>query len=631
MLLADFLWLIPALPLAGFVVLVGAGGRLSRRAIAAVGVGSVGLSALMTAAIALSFVLIPPPGGRVTQELWTWVEAGRFAARISLDLDALSVVMAVVITWVGFLIHLYAAEFMSGDPGYRRFFAYMNLFAGAMLVLVLADNLFLLYLGWEGVGLCSYLLIGFWYEEPANGRASRKAFIITRIGDCALAIGLFLIFETLRTLDIQEVLSSASAQWERGSVVATLAAGLLLIGAMGKSAQVPLHTWLPDAMAGPTPVSALIHAATMVTAGVYLLARMYAVIALAPAVQTAVAVIGVATLLIAACSALVQRDIKRVLAYSTISQIGYMFLALGVAAPAAAMFHFFTHACFKALLFLGAGAISMSLHHELDMFRMGGLRRRLPITFWTFLAGVASLAGLPLLTAGFYSKDWILWETWGASYGGMWLWIGGAAGAFVTALYSFRLLFHVFFGAAKTDPHGKPGWAITVPLVVLAVLSVTAGFLELPRTLGDVPLFSRFIGTAVPVAHAAADSVTAEAVHQAILAALSLAGVGVAYLLFRAAPVGRPAVLSPGPIGALSRFWYEGWWFDRLYDRLIVGPVITMARVNRTDIIDAVYTSLARLVAGAHEALSATQTGSVRWYATVLAGSAVLFIWYMIT
>jgi NADH-quinone oxidoreductase subunit L len=406
-----------------------------------------------------------------------------------------------VITGVGFLIHLYSSEYMADEEGYRRFFAYMNLFVAAMLVLVLADNLLLLYLGWEGVGLCSYLLIGFWYENPVNGRAARKAFIMTRIGDSALAIGLFLLFNELGTLEIKDVTARAASQWDAGSPPALLAASLLLIGAIGKSAQVPLHTWLPDAMAGPTPVSALIHAATMVTAGVYLIARMQPLFALAPLVQTAVAIVGVVTLLGAALRALVQRDIKRVLAYSTISQIGYMFLALGVGAKTAAMFHFLTHACFKALLFLGAGAVSRSLHHELDMFRMGGLRRHLPFEFWTFLAGAASLAGLPLITAGFYSKDWILWETLISQQSYWWLWAGGAAGAFLTALYTFRAVFLVFFGETKTQPHAHEGPAIAIPLVLLAVLSLLVGFLQLPRTLGNWPWFQQFLTGAAP-AHA---------------------------------------------------------------------------------------------------------------------------------
>src|SRR5690348_7380797 len=315
--------------------------------------------------------------------------------------------MVLVITFVAFLIHLYSTEYMEGDVGYSRFFAYMNLFVASMVTLVLADNLLLLYLGWEGVGLCSYLLIGFWYTDPANGRAARKAFIVTRVGDTSMVIGLFLIFQRLGTLNIQDLMHRAAQQWPVGAAVAIATSALLLGGAVGKSAQLPLQTWLPDAMAGPTPTSALIHAATMVTAGVYLIARTNVLFALAPPVQLAVAVIGAATLLMAAFSALAQRDIKRVLAYSTISQIGYMLLALGLGAWSAAMFHFMTHAFFKALLFMAAGAVIQSLHHEQDMFRMGGLRRELPLTFWAFLIGGSALAGMPLVTAGFFSKDLI--------------------------------------------------------------------------------------------------------------------------------------------------------------------------------------------------------------------------------
>ena len=320
-----------------------------------------------------------------TQTLWTWIDVGSFRPQIAFYLDALSLVMMLVVTFVSFLIHLYSAEFMRTDEGYSRFFAYMNLFVACMVTLLLADNLLLLYLGWEGVGLCSYLLIGFWYQDPVNGRAGRKAFIVTRVGDTAMAIGLFLLFHSLGTLRIQDLLHAAQGQWSTGSAYAIAAAALLLGGAVGKSAQLPLQTWLPDAMAGPTPTSALIHAATMVTAGVYLIARTHVLFELAPPVQFAVAVIGAATLLMAGFSALTQNDIKRVLAYSTVSQIGYMFLALGVGAWGAAIFHFMTHAFFKALLFLAAGIIIEALHHEHNIFRMGGLRKELPVAFWTFL------------------------------------------------------------------------------------------------------------------------------------------------------------------------------------------------------------------------------------------------------
>ncbi len=421
------LWLIPALPLAGFLTLTLIGDRLSRRHMAWVGAGSVGGAALVTALVAVDFVGRLPDTASYRHTLWTWIETSGLSVGIAWYLDALSLLMTAVITGVGFLIHVYSIEYMREDEGYRRFFAYMNLFVACMLTLVLADNLLLLYLGWEGVGLCSYLLIGFWYRQSANGAAAQKAFIVTRIGDTAFAIGLFLLFANLRTLSIQEVQSLAAQAWPIGSDIAMLVAALFLAGAVGKSAQLPLQVWLPDAMAGPTPVSALIHAATMVTAGVYLIARMHTLFTLAPPVQYAVAIIGVVTLLLAGLSALAQRDIKRILAYSTISQIGYMFLALGVGAWSAALFHFLTHACFKALLFLAAGAVIVSVHHEQDIFRMGGLRRPLPLTFWTFLIGAAALSGLPLITSGFYSKDWILWSAWSSPIGGPWLWLGGAA------------------------------------------------------------------------------------------------------------------------------------------------------------------------------------------------------------
>src|SRR6266446_2810244 len=394
----SLLWLIPALPLASALVLVLFGSRFSRRATAAVGVGSIGLSALITILVAVSFFSAPPSGNSYTQVLWTWINVAGFEPEIGLYLDALSLVMVLVVTFVGFLIHIYSAEFMIEDEGYSRFFAYMNLFVASMITLLLADNLLLLYLGWEGVGLCSYLLIGFWYRDPANGRAARKAFIVTRVGDTAMSLGLFLLFTRLGTLQIQDLMQRASEQWPTGSTYAVIAALLLLGGAVGKSAQLPLQVWLPDAMAGPTPTSALIHAATMVTAGVYLIARTHVLFSLVPAAQFAVAIIGAATMLLAAFSALAQRDMKRVLAYSTISQIGYMFLALGLGAWSAALFHLMTHAFFKALLFLAAGVVIHAVHEQ-DLYRMGGLRRELRLAFWSFVIGGSALAGLPLITA----------------------------------------------------------------------------------------------------------------------------------------------------------------------------------------------------------------------------------------
>ena len=456
----DLLWLVPALPCAGFLILALFGDRMPRPAAAFVGAGSVGLSALVAFGIAFRFFTAPPEGHHFTQVLWTWMDVDGFTPRFALYLDALSLVMILVVSGVGFLIHVYSAEYMIDDESYAKFFAYMNLFVAAMLMLVLGDNLVLLYLGWEGVGLCSFLLIGFWYKNPANGAAAMKAFLTTRIGDTFMAIGLFLIFLQLGTLDIQSMGDLATKAWQPGSGVAIAAALLLLGGAVGKSGQLPLQVWLPDAMAGPTPVSALIHAATMVTAGVYLIARTHVIFELAPPVQFLVAVIGAITLLLAGFAALVQRDIKRVLAYSTISQIGYMFLALGVGAYAAGIFHLVTHAFFKALLFMASGAVIVALHHEQDMFKMGGLRKKLPVVFWTFLIGSMSLASLPLISSGFYSKDLILWSAFASEKGSKVLWLAGFAGAFITGIYTFRMVIMTFFGEEKTHVHKKPGWVM---------------------------------------------------------------------------------------------------------------------------------------------------------------------------
>jgi NADH-quinone oxidoreductase subunit L len=353
--------LIPAIPFLSFLILALFGHKLTRKVAGIIGAGSIGITAVLTCIIAVTFLKSLPEVKSYSVHVWDWINAGNLKVEISFSLDSLSLVFCFVITFVGFLIHIYSIGFMEKDGGFTRFFAYMNLFIGSMLVLVLADNILLMYLGWEGVGLCSYLLIGFWYKEPANGYAARKAFIITRVGDTAMIIGIFILFINFGTVNINELMQQASAKWVAGSSLAVLTAALLLGGALGKSAQLPLQTWLPDAMAGPSPVSALIHAATMVTAGVYLIARTHVLFSLAPVVQSTIAIIGALTLLIAGFSALAQHDLKRILAYSTISQIGYMFLALGVGAWSAAVFHFMIHAFFKALLFLGAGIVILVL------------------------------------------------------------------------------------------------------------------------------------------------------------------------------------------------------------------------------------------------------------------------------
>jgi NADH-quinone oxidoreductase subunit L len=621
------LWLIPAFPLAGFIVLALAGARLPRGPAAVVGVGSVGVSALLAAWTAVGFWRGLPDLTAYSQTAWTWLAVDGLTPGISFYLDALSLVMMLVVTGVGFLIHLYATQYMAEDKGFSRFFAYMNLFVGAMLILVLADNLLLLYLGWEGVGLCSYLLIGFWYADPANGYAARKAFVVTRVGDTAMAVGLFLLFEHLGTLQIQELMSRAQAAWPAGAFLPTLAALLLLGGAVGKSAQLPLQTWLPDAMAGPTPVSALIHAATMVTAGVYLIARTHVLFALAPLAMSATAVVGAATLLLAGFSALAQKDIKRVLAYSTISQIGYMFLALGVGAWAAAIFHLMTHAFFKALLFLGAGAIIHALGGEQDMFKMGGLARKMPLTFWTFLIGAASLAALPLVTAGFYSKDLIIWQAFASRLGGTALWAAALAGAFLTAIYTFRMVLLTFAGPLRTPVAHPPGWAMNFALIVLAALSLCAGFLEVPETLGGgVHLFSRFLAHALPATVLVQSLQVFESFSQWLSAGITLLGVGLIYLLIRRGP-DITAALVHSPTGRLlQRWWAAGWGFDWLYDRLLVQPYAWLARIDREDVIDKFFDGLAWLTGAGHRALSATQNGRLRACAAGLAIGAVIVI-----
>jgi NADH-quinone oxidoreductase subunit L len=612
-------WLVPLWPLLGFVLLILFGGRLRERGIAVIGVGSVGLAALAALAVTTAFLLHPPEGDYARIHLWQWIAAGGFNVDANLYMDPLAVIMMLVVTVVGFFIHLYSAEHMAGDEGYRRYFAYLNLFVAAMLVLVLADTLLLLFLGWEGVGVCSYLLIGHWYRDAYNGYAARKAFIVTRVADTAFTVGLLLLFTHFGTLSIQPLMRDVATQWPPGSTLPVLTAALLLVGALGKSAQAPLQVWLPDAMAGPTPVSALIHAATMVTAGAYLIARTHVLFAAAPPVLLAVAIIGAVTLLLAAGAALAQRDIKRILAYSTLSQIGYMFLGLGVGAWSAAIFHLMTHAFFKALLFLSAGVVINALHHEHDIFRMGGLRRALPGAYWGFLIGGASLSAVPWVTAGFYSKDQILWSAWASPIGGPALWAAGWIGALLTGLYTFRLIFTVFFGKRQAEVAERPGLRVNLPLLVLAVLSVIGGFVWLPAMLGNVGLLPDFLHGALPALVLHSEARTEWLVQWSAIAA-SLGGILLAYLLFF-----RRRAADRQPAG-FAGWAYRGWDFDRLYEALLLRPYLMLAYVNRSDFIDAFYEGLARLSGAAHEGLALLQDGRVRWYAAGMAAGAVLMI-----
>ena len=606
----DLIWLLPTYPVLSFLILVLTAGRLPKNIVAIIGAGSVGLSFLTAAIIATQF--LSSGEDYFIKEVWTWMAVGNFSPGFNFYLDGLSLVMMLVITGVGFLIHLYATGYMADDPSYGRFFSYMNLFVAAMLMLVLGDNLVVLYLGWEGVGLCSYLLIGFWYINPDNGYAARKAFVVTRIGDTAMALGLFLLFAELGTLNIQDMLNSAETEWKVGDGLAVVAALLLLGGAVGKSAQLPLQTWLPDAMAGPTPISALIHAATMVTAGVYLIARTHILFELAPSVQELVGWVGLITLLMAGFIALTQSDIKRILAFSTMSQIGYMFLALGVGAWSAGIFHLMTHAFFKALLFLASGTVILSLHHEQDIFKMGGLRQKLPVSFFSFLVGSLALTAFPY-TSGYFSKDEILIAAHGLEGPGMIFFYGGVLGAFLTGIYTFRLFFIVFFGdsnAAHLPEKEYGGWNMNGPLILLIILSLMGGFIAVPLD----PVFGQ------------SEEHHVSGLLHTFMVATPLIGIAISFLIFYTKTIPVEKLMGSSFAQTLHKFWNSGWGFDWLYDRLIVFPFLWLARINRADVIDGFYALVVEISRAANGMIVKTQTGYLRWYALSVAAGLIVLI-----
>ncbi|HEU5298960.1 MAG TPA: NADH-quinone oxidoreductase subunit L [bacterium] len=606
--------LIVALPLAGWLLNALGAGRLSRRAAGLIGVGSVGL------AFAASLAAVQRPevasGWRVV--LWEWIAAGDFRLSFGLLLDRLSAVMVLVVTGVGFLIHVYSAGYMGGDPAYSRYFAYLNLFIASMLVLVLGDTLLALFVGWELVGLCSYLLIGFWFDRPSAAAAGRKAFVVNRIGDAAFLLGMIFLALSAGTLEFSRLAEAAGTLAPAALTVITL---LLFAGATGKSAQLPLYTWLPDAMEGPTPVSALIHAATMVTAGVYMIARLHPLFTEAALTPTVVAVVGAATALFAATIALVQWDLKRVLAYSTISQLGYMFLAMGVLAMPAGMFHLTTHAFFKALLFLAAGSVMHAMGGVIDMRRLGGLARPLRWTTWGFLIGALALAGVPPL-AGFFSKDLILERSFEAARGGPLLavWLLGLLTAFVTAVYITRAAVLTFgSGESHGHPHEAPP-LMRWPIAVLAVLSVAGG--ALGAYAAGRPLLVSLEGFFELEAHepAAAPALWL----RLITPAAGLLGIAVGYALYR----GRRAPR----LGWLGTVFEQHWGLAPLYDRVIVGGAKRigqdLADVIELRVIDGAVNGLAAAVAAAGGAARRLQTGYVRTYAAVLLAGTVLLLGY---
>lgn len=612
-------------PLIGFLILAFMRDKLTEQVAAIVGVGSMLLSALCTLIVSYTFLTTNPAGTVIEIPLWTWFQVGDFAPSFGLSFDGLALTMTGVITGIGFLIHLFAAWYMKGDTGFARFFSYMNLFVASMLLLVLADNLFLLYLGWEGVGICSYLLIGYYYHDRANGRAAMKAFTVTRVGDVFLAFGLFLLFREFGTLNIQEIITRAPEIFDINNPIMMLTTMMLVGGAMGKSAQLPLHTWLADAMAGPTPVSALIHAATMVTAGVYLIARLHPLFELTPGILLYwVGGVGALTLVVAGFCALAQTDIKRILAYSTMSQIGYMFLALGVGAWQGAIFHLMTHAFFKALLFLASGAVILAVHHEQNIFKMGGLRKKIPLVFWCYIVGGGALAAIPWVTVGFYSKEAILWETYATGH--MVLFYMGVFGAFLTAIYTFRMIWIIFFGEEKTHAHKLSGVSYWLPLTVLLVLSTAVGAWITPPLDGVLP---ESVGHLLEVAGQGQAKHTAEYIAMAAMAA----GLIIAALLY---VVDKGRLLTSFKRsrmgGALYHWCYHGLGFDALYDVIFVKPFLFIGRLFKADPIDKAWYVLPKLASAGNKVLSATQTGSLRGYATSFGlGMAVLLVLVMMT
>jgi len=665
---------IPLLPLFGAAINFLLGTRIQRR------FGRGGVAAIATLMPLLSFVLVLVSFGQLRgfdehervliDHVLRWIHIGTLQADIAFQFDPLSAVMTLVVTGIGSLIHIYSYGYMDEEPSAWRFFALLNLFMFAMLTLVLGDNILMMFVGWEGVGLCSWALIGFWYSDHANASAGNKAFIVNRIGDFGFVLGAFLLFWSLDSSgngtivfrELAENVQHLEGMTLWGVSVATLVTLFFFVGATGKSAQIPLYVWLPDAMAGPTPVSALIHAATMVTAGVYMIGRLNFLFNMAPFTLEVVAIVGAATAVFAATIGLAQNDIKKVLAYSTVSQLGYMFMAMGTGAYAAGIFHLMTHAFFKACLFLGSGSVIHAMHHEQDMRNMGGLRHYMPRTFWTFVVATIAIAGVPG-TAGFFSKDEILWRAYEHHPA---LWAAGFAGAGLTAFYMFRLVFMTFFGECRADHHTREhlhessGW-MTWPLVVLAIGSILSGYVGIPPALGGTHVFEHWLSPVLghmgQELHGAAEhhDLSLEYTYMALSVGIAFAGIGVAYLMY-IAKVLNPATFAQAAGGVFYKLVYNKYYVDEFYygtflrgtlalsrglawfDRTVVDGIVNGAAsltrlvswINgRIDfhVVDGLVNFTAALVDRFGAAARRLQTGSINayLYVIVVVVTAVLF------
>ena len=662
----DLMYLTVLLPLLGFIINGAFGSKISaiggsasdrrnEKVIGIIGSGVIGLSFLITIIAFFQTLALPVEERKTIINLFTWLKVSSLDVGFAYQVDQLSLIMALIVTGVGFIIHVYSIGYMHGDKGFWRFFAYMNLFIFAMMNLILADNFVLLFLGWEGVGLCSYLLIGFWYdkkfEKSTTSDAAKKAFVVNRIGDFGFLLGMFLIYLTFNSLNFNEVFTRASAFGVPETTFAFIAI-FLFIGATGKSAQIPLFVWLPDAMAGPTPVSALIHAATMVTAGVYMVARCSIIFASAPAILTVVAVIGTLTALFAATIGIVQNDIKKVLAYSTISQLGYMFLAMGVGAFSAGIFHVMTHAFFKALLFLGAGSVIHSMHHEQDIQHYGGLRKHMPKTAGTFLIAALAISGIPPLS-GFFSKDEILWYSF--ANGGFLFWLIGALTAFITAFYMFRLYFLTFegkerFGHEKPastrsnrgeHPHESPN-VMVIPLIILAVLSAIGGFIGIPEIFsgehGNI-----FHGWLEPVFKNAERKLAIYGLHthfqEILLMTISVAGAAGSIFFARYIYLRKPSIASgtAKKFKSIYNLLWNKYFVDELYDATIVNPIVKTSdsflwRIADNKIIDGLVNGIASLIESASVVIRKMQTGVAQFYAVIMmVGIAAALFWIILS
>jgi len=654
--MADYIWLIPVFPAVGFLINGFFGKKAPKAFVAWVACLAIFSSLLVSLAIFFQFLQLPPESRLFEMNAFDWISSGDFSVPVGFRIDALSIIMCLVVTGVGFLIHVYSVGYMHDDAGFPRYFTYLNLFVFMMLTLVTANNLLVMFVGWEGVGLCSYLLIGFWYEKDSASNAGKKAFIVNRIGDYGFLLGIFLLLVSLGahgiwTLNYGEIQKNAHLLTMGTATIITL---LFFVGATGKSAQIPIYVWLPDAMEGPTPVSSLIHAATMVTAGVYMIVRLNFLYTMAPATMFVVASIGFLTAIFAASIGFAQYDIKRVLAYSTVSQLGYMFGAVGVGAYGAGIFHLMTHAFFKGLLFLGAGSVMHAMSGELDMRKMGGLRKKIPITYWTFAIACVAIAGIPGFS-GFFSKDEILWQAMSSSHGSLLFWVVGMLTAGMTAFYMFRLLFVTFHGECRASEevkhhiHESPK-IMTVPLMILAALSVVGGYVGVPHILGGDNHFEKWlepvVGGGGETAHAwSFDLVTQafasggtegagslEMVLMVVAVLVAAFGIYMAYLMFLKKPELSERFVErfKGLYTTVNNKYYV----DEIYNAIFVQRLLGLGRFlkNIVDeiLIDGTINGLAWLLRGIGSVVRLLQTGYVQGYAVAIMAGAIIVLGYLV-